>query len=91
MGEYFQGIVMGAAISMATFLGGLVYHNHNVNSNTIDTPMKCILPGELETRCVDLDGDGKKDPIIKLRNNSYLFKKVDGISLLVPYSSKRTQ
>ncbi|MFH1455493.1 MAG: hypothetical protein ABIF40_00920 [archaeon] len=78
-----SSIILGGAL-------GWCFCEAYITSNkiplTTEVQTGYIAPSELEIECKDLDGNGKPETIMKIGEESYLLKMVDGEPELLRYS-----
>ena len=86
----FGFIVVGTYIvAMVGVMAGLAF-GAGLNRLPRDSQVQegFIAPSKLEIKCEDLDGNGKKETIMKVGNDSYLLMEVDGKPVLSRYEIK---
>ena len=44
-----------------------------------------IAPSKLEIQCIDVDGNGELETIMKINNKSYFLKEIEGKPVLLSY------
>ncbi|MCD4760131.1 hypothetical protein K8R33_04560 [archaeon] len=84
------GLVAGYLLIMGAYLGKYCEKEYSGRSIPSERQVQqgFIAPNKLEIQCKDLDGNGEPETIIKIGEESYLLRDVDGKPVLSAYEVK---